>query len=106
MAQNDFTDNADIKHSSCIKALTMSLMAVSTAQSFLSTAWHPVPQTPLITVCKLTVQIYHVSRFDYPWIARQGIHISGKNQFTFTKWEIMNTMQAGVLCLRNAPKDM
>ena len=61
---NDFTDNADIKQSSCIKVLAMSLMAVNAAQSFLSTAWHPVPQTLLITVCKLTVQTYRVSHSD------------------------------------------
>ena len=57
----DFPDCADIKP---IKALAMSLMAVNTAQSFLSTAWHPVPQTPLIIVCKLKVQTYRVSHSD------------------------------------------
>ena len=50
--------------SSCIKDLAMNLMAVNKAQSFLRTAWHLVPQTSLVAVCKLTVQTYRVSRSD------------------------------------------
>ena len=50
--------------SSCIKDLALNLMAVNTAQSFLRAAWHTVPQTSLVAVCKLTVQTYRVSRSD------------------------------------------
>ena len=59
IVRTDFPDSADIKP---IKALA--IMAVNTAQSFLRTAWHPVPQTSLVAVCKLTVQTYRVSRSD------------------------------------------
>ena len=36
------------------------LMAVINAQSFHSTLWHPVSQTSLVAICKLTVPTYRV----------------------------------------------
>ena len=36
------------------------LMAVINAQSFLSTLWHPVSQTSLVAIRKLTVPTYRV----------------------------------------------
>ena len=87
--------------------MLLSLMAViNAAQSSLSTAWHPVSQTSLTPTCKLTVPTYRVYCSDWPWIARPGIQISGKNQLIFTLYRVGDNKYhvGGSVVLKEPPK--
>ena len=68
--------------------------------------WHPVSQTSLTPTCKLTVPTYRVYCSDWPWIARPGIQISGKNQLIFTLYRVGDNKYhvGGSVVLKERPK--
>ena len=82
------------------------MAVINTAQSLLSTAWHPVSQTSLTPMCKPTVPTYRVYSSDCPWIARPGIQISGKSHLTFTLYRVGDDEYhvGGSVVLKECPK--